>query len=64
LFLECSAKSATNVDAVCHLLTQVFLTLADSVLKRIEKKEINPTNESIGVKLGNVREAEEQGCRC
>jgi hypothetical protein len=28
---------------------------AENILKKIDKKEIDPTNESIGVKLGNAQ---------
>ena len=47
LFLECSAKTAQNVD-------QVFVLLSEAIAERIHKGEIDPKNESIGVKLGNL----------
>lgn len=47
LFMECSAKSGQNVDAL-------FLTLSESINKKIENKELDPKNEAIGIKIGSL----------
>lgn len=47
LFLECSAKSGHNVDAL-------FTSLTDTILTKIDKKEIDPNNEAIGIKIGSL----------
>ena len=44
LFIETSAKTGDNVD-------KVFTELAESVLRKIDSKEIDPTNDVLGVKL-------------
>ena len=48
LFLECSAKTGENIQAV-------FATISDTISARIEKGEIDPKNESIGVKMGSLQ---------
>lgn len=45
LFIECSAKTGHNVD-------NMFVELSDEIIKRIEKNLVDPTNESIGIKIG------------
>lgn len=45
LFMECSAKSGQNVDAM-------FLVLTEGINTKIEKGEIDPKNEAIGIKIG------------
>lgn len=47
LFMECSAKSGENIEGL-------FVGLADAITGRIQKGEIDPKNESIGVKLGTL----------
>ena len=47
LFMECSAKSGQNID---HL----FISLSETINSKIEKKEIDPKNESIGIKIGSL----------
>jgi hypothetical protein len=47
LFLECSAKSGHNVDSL-------FSSLSDTILTKIDKKEIDPNNEAIGIKIGSL----------
>lgn len=44
-FLECSAKLGENVD-------RVFSTLTEIIDERIDRKEIDPRNEAIGIKIG------------
>jgi Ras-related protein Rab-2A len=53
MFMECSAKSGQNIDAV-------FLHISEAILGKIDKGEIDPRNESIGIKLGTL-EAEKGG---
>lgn len=45
MFMECSAKSGHNIDAL-------MMKLSETILGRIEKGEISPKNEAIGVKIG------------
>lgn len=44
------------------------MIVAENINKKIEKKEIDPTNESIGVKLGTAKILKElpdsNGCSC
>lgn len=47
LFMECSAKNGRNIDAL-------FTLLSENILTRIDNGEIDPKNESIGVKLGTL----------
>lgn len=47
LFMECSAKSGHNVDAL-------FISLTELIIGRIDKKEIDPSNEAIGIKIGSL----------
>ena len=47
LFMECSAKSGQNIDAL-------FCTLAEAIVAKIDKGEVDPKNESIGIKLGTL----------
>ena len=47
LFMECSAKNGRNIDAL-------FTLLSEHILARIDNGEIDPRNESIGVKLGTL----------
>lgn len=46
-FLEASAKTGLNVEKIFHKLT-------DLLLDRIDQGEIDPKNESYGIKLGNT----------
>ena len=46
LFFECSAKWGKGVD-------EIFLGVAERILLKVEKGEIDPQDESGGVKLGN-----------
>lgn len=43
--MECSAKSGQNVDTL-------FLVLTENICGKIEKGEIDPKNEAIGIKIG------------
>jgi len=45
LFMETSAKTAYNVESAFH-------KTAEEILNRIEKGELDPTNEAHGVKMG------------
>jgi Ras-related protein Rab-2A len=45
IFLECSAKTGYNVDIL-------FETISLAILKKIEQGEINPRDESGGIKIG------------
>ena len=47
LFTECSAKTGNNIDSV-------FTKITDEIAERIGKGELDPKNESIGIKLGNL----------
>lgn len=47
LFMECSAKSGQNIDAL-------FLVLTESINTKIEKGDIDPKNEAIGIKIGSM----------
>lgn len=47
LFMECSAKSGQNIDSL-------FMSLTETIDAKIEKKEIDPKNEAIGIKLGSL----------
>ena len=59
LYIECSAKTSKNIDPV-------FTLVAESILEKIEKKEIDVTNESLGIKLGALENekaiSKKQGC--
>lgn len=60
LFMECSAKSGQNIDAL-------FLVLSESINTKIEKGEIDPKNEAIGIKIGAMeseREIEDKKKKC
>ena len=50
--MECSAKSGQNVDAM-------FLVLTETINTKIEKGEIDPKNQAIGIKIGAM-ESEKQ----
>jgi Ras-related protein Rab-2A len=52
LFMECSAKSGQNVDAL-------FLVLTEGIKNKIEKGEIDPNNQSIGIKIGPLETEKE-----
>ena len=45
LFMECSAKSGQNIDGL-------FMVLSEGITEKIEKGEIDPRNEAIGIKIG------------
>jgi hypothetical protein len=45
--MECSAKSGQNIDTL-------FCTLAEAIVSKIDKGEVDPKNESIGIKLGTL----------
>lgn len=47
LFMECSAKTGRNIDSI-------FTQLSDNIVSRVEKGELDPKNESIGIKLGSM----------
>ena len=47
LFMECSAKSGQNIDAL-------FMTLSENINTKIEKGEIDPKNQAIGIKIGSL----------
>lgn len=47
MFMECSAKSGQNIDSV-------FIQISEAILAKIDKGEIDPKNESIGIKLGTM----------
>ena len=47
LFMECSAKSGQNVDSL-------FLSLTEAIESKIQKKQIDPKNEAIGIKIGSL----------
>ncbi|KAM3134013.1 hypothetical protein pb186bvf_013855 [Paramecium bursaria] len=46
LFFEASAKTGQNVD-------KIFQEAADQVLKKIENRDVDATNESIGIRIGS-----------
>jgi Ras-related protein Rab-2A len=46
-FMECSAKSGQNIDAI-------FTSVSEAIIGKIDKGEIDPKNESIGIKLGTL----------
>lgn len=46
IFLETSAKTALNVE-------EAFVRTARNIYQKIKKNEIDPTNDSLGIKLGN-----------
>ncbi len=52
LFMECSAKSGQNIDAI-------FMQISETIVGKIDRGEIDPKNESIGIKLGTL-ETEKQ----
>lgn len=52
LFMECSAKSGQNIDAM-------FMVLTENINNKIEKGDIDPKNEAIGIKIGAM-ESERQ----
>lgn len=45
LFIESSAKTGYNVDAL-------FETISESILEKLEKGLLNPRDESGGIKIG------------
>lgn len=47
LFVECSAKSRENV-------ARIFVESAESVMRKIENREIDPSTDTQGVKYGLV----------
>ncbi len=60
LFMECSAKVGQNVDPIFHLL-------AETILGKVQRGELNAKDESIGIKLGNISAervalSRKQGC--
>jgi hypothetical protein len=50
LFMECSAKSGINVEAV-------FMVLVETILNKIKRGEIDPNNENQGVKVGSFMQS-------
>jgi Ras-related protein Rab-2A len=54
LFLETSAKTAYNVE-------QAFLKTADEIYTKIQSGEIDPTNESSGIKVGMTQSTDTVG---
>jgi hypothetical protein len=44
-FCECSAKNGTNIE-------NLFTTISQTIIDRIESGKINPSDESGGVKIG------------
>lgn len=46
IFIETSAKTALNVEAS-------FVKTADIIYEKIKSNKIDPTNDSLGIKLGN-----------
>ena len=47
MFIETSAKTALNVD-------QAFMETANQVYKKIMNNELDPSNDSLGVKIGTM----------
>jgi Ras-related protein Rab-2A len=45
--MECSAKSGQNIDAI-------FMQISETIVGKIDRGEIDPKNESIGIKLGTL----------
>ena len=45
--MECSAKSGQNIDAL-------FLVLTENINNKIQKGDIDPKNQAIGVKIGSL----------
>lgn len=45
IFLETSAKTALNVE-------EAFVKTASCIYKKIQSKQIDPTNDCMGIKLG------------
>jgi Ras-related protein Rab-2A len=45
IFLETSAKTALNVE-------EAFVKTASSIYNKIQSKQIDPTNDYMGIKLG------------
>ena len=46
IFLETSAKTALNVE-------EAFVSTAKNIYHKIKNNEIDPTNDNLGIKLGN-----------
>ena len=51
--MECSAKSGQNIDAV-------FGLISETIANKIAKGELDPKNESIGIKLGAMETEREE----
>lgn len=49
LFFETSAKTKTNID-------KIFYESSKIVYQKIQKKEIDPSNDQQGVKLGTAHQ--------
>ncbi len=49
MFVETSAKTNSNVELVFSMLTE-------KVSGRVQRKEIDPTNESLGIKIGTAEQ--------
>lgn len=46
--MECSAKSGQNIEGI-------FGQISQAIVGKIERGEIDPKNESIGIKLGSMQ---------
>lgn len=46
-FMECSAKTGQHIETI-------FVKISEIILGKIDNGEIDPKNESIGIKLGNL----------
>ena len=50
--MECSAKSGQNIEAV-------FSLIAETIVNKIAKGQLDPKNEAIGIKLGSMETEKE-----
>ncbi len=58
LFVECSAKSSKNIEPV-------FTLVAEEVVRKIEKEEVNYKDKSSGIQIGPDQGAKKEskgGC--
>ena len=46
IYIETSAKTALNVE-------QAFVKTANIIYEKIQTNKIDPTNDTLGIKLGN-----------
>ena len=61
-FMECSAKTGQNIEGI-------FAQASEVIVNKIEKGELDPKNESIGIKLGameadHAKNRDKKDCEC